>query len=273
MKTVRALFLVAVLPVVAASAIAQNEKPKDPPAATPAKQTPPADKEKDHKDDKPAQPAAEKFVYVKMSTSMGDMVIELNNEKAPISTANFLSYVDSGFYSSTCFHRVISDFMIQGGGFTTDLKQKPTSAPIKNEWQNGLKNLRGTLAMARQGDRSPNPKTVNSATSQFFINVKDNGFLDNTQPDGGAYAVFGKVVEGMDVVDKIRVVKTGVKPAQAIDGSGAAVNTQFPDVPNETVEIKSVVRLTKDEAAKFAPSEEKKEEKKNDEKPRPTDGR
>ncbi|MFO0830869.1 MAG: peptidylprolyl isomerase [Phycisphaerales bacterium] len=251
--------LFAAVPLMLAQvALAQGDKAQTP-AQKPKEQAPaPADKPQDHKDEKPTQPTAEKFVYVKMATSMGDIVIELNNEKAPISTANFLSYMDSGFYTGTCFHRVISDFMVQGGGFTTDMKQKPTNAPIKNEWQNGLKNLRGTVAMARQGDRMPNPKTVNSATSQFFINVKDNNFLDSVQADGGAYAVFGKVVEGMDVVDKIKAVKTGVKSAQALDGAGNAVNTQFGDVPTETVEIKTITRLSKDESAKYAPAEEKK---------------
>jgi cyclophilin family peptidyl-prolyl cis-trans isomerase len=148
---------------------------------------------------------------VLLETSLGTITIALDDQKAPISAANFLSYVDSGHYDGTIFHRVIDGFMIQGGGFTPDMKQKPTGKPIKNEWQNGLKNKKYTLAMARLGDGRPNPSTVDSATAQFFINVKDNDFLDRAQPDGGAYAVFGTVTAGTDVVDKIRVVKTGTR--------------------------------------------------------------
>jgi peptidyl-prolyl cis-trans isomerase A (cyclophilin A) len=132
---------------------------------------------------------------------MGDIVLELDQERAPLSTANFLAYVDKGHYDQTVFHRVIKDFMIQGGGFTADLKQKSTMDPIENEWSNGLKNSRGTIACARTSD-------PNSATAQFFINVKDNDFLSQPR-DGAGYAVFGKVVEGMDIVDKIREVPTG----------------------------------------------------------------
>jgi cyclophilin family peptidyl-prolyl cis-trans isomerase len=135
---------------------------------------------------------------VVLQTSMGQIVIELYPDKAPISVENFLKYVDSGFYSGTIFHRVIPNFMVQGGGFTTDMQQKKTQAPIQNEASNGLKNDRGTLAMARTND-------PNSATAQFFINVKDNAFLNYSGPGprGAGYAVFGKVVEGMDVADKI----------------------------------------------------------------------
>ncbi len=142
---------------------------------------------------------------VKLTTSRGAITIELDPVKAPISTENFLSYVKAGTYDGTIFHRVIANFMIQGGGFTPDMAKKPTSKPIKNEWQNGLKNMRGTIAMARLGG------DPNSATNQFFINVVDNGFLDRPQSDGAAYAVFGKVTEGLDVVDAIRTVKTGNK--------------------------------------------------------------
>ena len=153
---------------------------------------------------------------VKLATTMGDIRIELNAEKAPKSVANFLQYVKSGHYDGTVFHRVIPTFMIQGGGFTSALAQKPTLAPIPLESKNGLNNVKGSVAMARTG----NP---NSATSQFFINVVDNPFLDaaNSQ-DGNGYAVFGKVVAGMDVVDKIRTVPTGAKggnenvPVQAV---------------------------------------------------------
>lgn len=144
--------------------------------------------------------AAEK-PKVLLSTTLGDIEIELEAEKAPISTANFLSYVDSGYYAGTQFHRVIPGFMVQGGGFDADMQQKDTQAPIKNEADNGLHNVRGTLAMARTQVRD-------SATSQFFINHKDNAFLDHGSRDFG-YAVFGKVVKGMDVVDKIAQVPTG----------------------------------------------------------------
>lgn len=141
---------------------------------------------------------------VKLTTSMGAITIELNKEKAPISTENFVKYVESGHYNGTIFHRVIDGFMVQGGGFTRDMQQKAVLAPIKNEASNGLKNEIYTLAMARTGVRD-------SATAQFFINVKANDFLNyrDETPQGWGYAVFGKVVEGMDIVDKIRKVPTG----------------------------------------------------------------
>ena len=140
---------------------------------------------------------------VKLATSEGDIVVELDAAKAPKSVANFVEYVKAGHYNGTVFHRVISTFMIQGGGMTADLKEKPTRAPIPLESRNGLTNQRGTVAMARTSD-------PNSATSQFFINVKDNDFLNQAQSrDGNGYAVFGKVVEGMDVVDKIKATATG----------------------------------------------------------------
>ncbi len=145
---------------------------------------------------------------VKLTTSLGDIVIQLNSEKAPISAANFLSYVTEGFYSGTIFHRVIPDFMAQGGGFDTSFNQKAVHAPIKNEADNGLKNTRGTLAMARTG-------VVDSATAQFFINLKDNTFLNHTAKNasGWGYAVFGEVIEGMDVVDKMATQATGNRGA------------------------------------------------------------
>ena len=151
---------------------------------------------------------------VKLTTSMGDIVIELNKEKAPISTENFVKYVQSGHYDGTVFHRVIKDFMVQGGGFTKDGKQKPTQAPIKNESTNGLKNENYTVAMARTGVRD-------SATSQFFINTKNNDFLDYSgeSPTSWGYAVIGKVVEGKEVVDKIKAVpvqRTSVSEAQPL---------------------------------------------------------
>ena len=161
---------------------------------------------------------------VLMKTSLGDIKIELYPDKAPITVKNFLEYVKEGFYDHTIFHRVIDGFMIQGGGFTADFVQKPTHASIKNEADNGLKNSKGTIAMARTAD-------VNSATAQFFINVVDNTPLDfrgKTSRDYG-YCVFGKVIEGMDVVDKIKKVKTTDKGPYA-------------NVPAETVEIISVTQ-------------------------------
>jgi peptidyl-prolyl cis-trans isomerase A (cyclophilin A) len=134
---------------------------------------------------------------VRLATSAGDIVLELNKEKAPKSVDNFVQYVKAGHYDSTIFHRVIDGFMIQGGGMTADMREKPTRAPIPLESHNGLSNVRGALAMARTA-------APNSATAQFFINVKDNPFLDQ----GDGYAVFGKVISGMDVVDKIRTTPT-----------------------------------------------------------------
>jgi len=141
---------------------------------------------------------------VKLTTSMGPITLELDEAKAPQTVANFLKYVDAKHYDGTIFHRVIDGFMIQGGGFGKDMRQKPTEAAIKNESTNGLTNDNYTVAMARTGVRD-------SATSQFFINVKDNDFLNHTgkNPQGWGYAVFGKVVEGKDVVDKIKSVPTG----------------------------------------------------------------
>lgn len=140
---------------------------------------------------------------VKLTTNFGDIVIELNAEKAPITVANFLSYVEKGFYDGVIFHRVINDFMIQGGGFDVNMKQKATDATIKNEADNGLSNDKYTIAMART-------MVPDSASAQFFINVKDNDFLNFTAPttQGWGYCVFGKVVEGTDVIDKIKTVKT-----------------------------------------------------------------
>jgi len=143
---------------------------------------------------------------VKLQTSMGDMVIQLDAEKAPKTVDNFLTYVKEGFYDGTVFHRVINNFMIQGGGFESGMKQKSTHEPVENEANNGLKNDRYTLAMARTSD-------PHSATAQFFINVADNDFLNFTSPtpNGWGYAVFGKVVEGTEVVEQIKGVKTGTK--------------------------------------------------------------
>ncbi len=141
---------------------------------------------------------------IKLHTNYGDITLELDSEKAPITVQNFIDYVKSGNYDNTIFHRVIDGFMIQGGGFEPGLVQKPTRAPIRNEAANGLKNDKYTVAMARTSD-------VDSATAQFFINVADNDFLNHSSPtpQGFGYCVFGKVVEGMDVVDKIKKVRTG----------------------------------------------------------------
>ena len=156
---------------------------------------------------------------VRLTTSAGDIVLQLEAEKTPKTTANFLQYVRDGHYDGTIFHRVIENFMIQGGGMTPDMKQKPTRAPIPLESKNGLNNDRGTLAMARTGD-------PNSATAQFFINVKDNEFLNAARSqDGNGYAVFGKVISGMDVVDKIRATRTGNKgPHQNVPVDPITIN-------------------------------------------------
>ncbi len=161
-------------------------------------------------------------VEVLMKTSKGDITLALDPDKAPKTVENFLRYVDEGFYNGTVFHRVISGFMIQGGGLTPDLQKKPTHAPVVNEAKNGLRNVRGSIAMARTRD-------PHSATAQFFINHRDNPNLDYRSFDGWGYAVFGKVVEGMDVVDAIAAVKTTHK-----NGRG--------DVPVEPVIIESVTR-------------------------------
>ena len=159
---------------------------------------------------------------VTLSTSMGDVKIELHADKAPVSTQNFLDYVNEKFYDGLIFHRVIAGFMIQGGGFDAQMKQKKTKAPIKNEATNGLKNKLGSIAMARTN-------VVDSATAQFFINVKDNEFLNhkNTSPDAYGYAVFGQVIGGLDIVQRIEKVKTGSQG-------------MHQDVPVEAVVINSV---------------------------------
>ena len=162
---------------------------------------------------------------VALDTSHGRVVLELYPDKAPKTVENFLQYVKSGFYDGTIFHRVIPDFMIQGGGFASDMRQKPTRSPIQNEADNRVRNERGTIAMARTGD-------PHSATAQFFINLKDNGFLDRaSSQDGVGYAVFGKVISGMEVVDQIAGVRTTTKGP-------------YGDVPVEPITIKSV-RVTK----------------------------
>jgi peptidyl-prolyl cis-trans isomerase A (cyclophilin A) len=159
---------------------------------------------------------------VVIETSMGNIAVELDAEKAPVTVKNFLKYVDDGFYEGTIFHRVIPGFMVQGGGFTPEMREKPTNPPIPLEVGKGLSNTRGTIAMARTS-------VPNSATSQFFINVADNEQLDT---GGGGYAVFGKVIEGMDVADKIVAVKRGSKGPH-------------DDVPVEPIVIKSIKRKAK----------------------------
>ena len=163
---------------------------------------------------------------VLMKTLLGDMTLELDADKAPATVANFVEYAQSGHYDGTIFHRVINDFMVQGGGFDTDMRQKGTNAPIQNEANNGLKNDRGTIAMARTMD-------PHSATAQFFINVSDNDFLNfsGENMQGWGYAVFGRVVEGEDVLDKIRVVPTGSQAGHQ-------------DVPTDPIVIESVTVLS-----------------------------
>lgn len=169
----------------------------------------------------------ERYLCASMQTSKGDIVLALDIVKAPMSTENFLGYMNEGFYDGTIFHRVIGDFMIQGGGYTETLHKKETKQPVENEAENGLKNVRGSIALARTG----NP---HSATSQFFINTVDNPFLNHRSktPRGWGYAVFGKVVSGMDVVDAIGNVKTG--------GAGPFKK----DVPSEVITIKSIKSIS-----------------------------
>jgi cyclophilin family peptidyl-prolyl cis-trans isomerase len=172
-------------------------------------------------------------VKVKMETNRGDIILELDSAKAPLTVANFLSYAASGFYEKTIFHRVMSNFMIQGGGYDEDLVRKTTKEPIQNEASNGLKNKRGTISMARL----PDP---HSATAQFFINVQDNPALDHTGDQNGrtwGYAVFGKVVKGMDVVDEIRNTQTGRV-------------SSFNDVPIKSMRIEKVTVIKDEKTSK-----------------------
>ena len=161
---------------------------------------------------------------VKLTTTLGEVIIQLNTEKAPVSSANFLTYVNEGFYNGTVFHRIIPDFMAQGGGFDTSFNQKAVHAPIKNEANNGLKNTRGTLAMARTND-------PDSATAQFFINYKDNSFLNHTSQtsSGWGYAVFGEVIDGMDVVDAMA--------KQATSNRGGHENVPKTNIVIEKAEV------------------------------------
>ncbi|MFZ0008145.1 MAG: peptidylprolyl isomerase [Steroidobacteraceae bacterium] len=159
---------------------------------------------------------------IRFETTHGGFTVELFEKEAPVTVANFLRYVDDGFFDGTIFHRIVPGFVIQGGGLTQDFSSKKTRTPISNEAQNGLKNTRGSLSMARTSD-------INSATSQFFVNLKDNGFLDHGPRDYG-YAVFGQVTEGMDVIDKIARVGTGTRRG-------------YQDAPVEDVVIQSARRL------------------------------
>jgi len=159
---------------------------------------------------------------IRFETTLGSFTIEFFEKEAPISVANFLAYIDEGFFDGTIFHRIVPGFVIQGGGFTEDMSQKRTKPAIKNEADNGLKNARGTLSMARTND-------INSATSQFFVNLKDNDFLDHTRGNFG-YAVFARVTEGLEVIDKIAAVETGRKKG-------------FDDVPVAPVIMTSVRRI------------------------------
>lgn len=159
---------------------------------------------------------------IRFETTLGDFTIELFEKEAPETVVNFLRYIDDGFFNGTIFHRIVSGFVIQGGGFTEDMTQKRTQPPIKNEADNGLKNTRGTLSMARTND-------INSATSQFFVNLKDNDFLDHKRGNFG-YAVFARVTSGMEVIDKIAAVQTGRRRG-------------FDDVPVDAVTMKSVHRI------------------------------
>ena len=165
---------------------------------------------------------------VAFKTTLGNFVVELDDVKAPKTTANFLNYVKSGFYNGTIFHRVIDGFMIQGGGFTSDLNQKSTNAPVVSEAQNGLRNNRYTIAMARTSD-------PDSATSQFFINVNDNAALDFPNAMGNGYTVFGKVISGTQTIDAIRKIPTMVAPAPRMG--------RMADVPSKTVTIESATLL------------------------------
>ncbi|MFQ5511503.1 MAG: peptidylprolyl isomerase [Candidatus Krumholzibacteriia bacterium] len=185
----------------------------------------------------PADAKEEKNPIVVLETTLGDITLELNAEKAPITVDNFMWYVDHKFYDGLIFHRVISNFMIQGGGFTKDLVKKKGNPAIKNEADNGLKNVRGSIAMARTG-------VINSATSQFFINVKDNGSLNfrNKTPQGYGYAVFGMVTDGLDVVDAIKGVQTVSKGG-------------YNDVPATAVVIKRAYRKDAKAASRKARKE------------------
>ncbi len=247
--TITKLFAFLAATCLATMSFAQGDtgKPMSPASAQPAsKETP---KSEPARSEKPAAPKTSdtkpkpnpEYEYVRMSTSKGDIVVALDKTNAPISTANFMSYVDKKFYDNTVFHRVLKDFVVQGGGFDAELKEKTTEAPIKNEWDNGLKNTKGTIAMARQA-------AADSATSQFYFNVGDNAALDIQRPPAGnaAYAVFGHVVSGMDVLDAIRSVKTTERMGAIPSGKPI----RLENCPTENVVLRSVVKISKAEAEK-----------------------
>ena len=185
------------------------------------------------------QQAESRYEYAMLETNKGNILLQLDRARAPISVRNFMKYVDDGGYDGTIFHRVINGFMIQGGGFTPEMTKKPSMAPIKNEWMNGLKNENGTIAMARTND-------ANSATNQFFINVNNNVNLDRPISGGAGYAVFGRVVMGMDVVNGIKSVKTG-----SVKG--------YQNVPLQPVIIEKVVKVSPEKAAEMLQGENAKE--------------
>jgi len=238
MKPFAALLAAYALSAASLTVAAQGEAPKQPasdpasaPASTPAAPKAPATPADKPEGKKPA-PATpderkENLVFVTLETSKGNIVLELNSEKAPITVKNFVEYVQKGHYSGTTFHRVIPTFMIQGGGMSADMKEKATGRGIQNEGLNGLKNVRGAIAMARTND-------PNSATAQFFINTVDNAFLDAT-PNRPGYAVFGRVIAGLDVVDQIKDVKTTTKG-------------MHQNVPVEPITINAAKVITAEEA-------------------------
>jgi len=199
-----------------------------------------------------AQEKMQEIPRVTLQTTMGNIVLELMPHESPIASNNFLDYAESGFYEGTVFHRVVKGFVVQGGGYTVDYEQKPTNPAIKNEANNGVKNIRGMVAMARSSD-------PNSATSQFFININDNGFLDHKSPtkNGWGYAVFATVVEGMDVVDAIQDVETGA-------AGSFRRNVPVEPILVEAVSIDSVMRVVEvqdksaelDEPVEFIPEDE-----------------
>lgn len=230
--------------------------PAGTPAATPSNEPPPSlsnrgapekkpEGETKHEGSDAAKSAGAPLEYVQMSTTMGTVILELNRDKAPLSVENFLKYVDKGFYDGTIFHRIIKTFVIQGGGFTADMTQKDTDPPIKNECTNGLKNVRGSLSMARTQD-------PDSATSQFFINVVDNidgqpQNLDNPINGGPGYAVFGRIYAGMAVVDTIKDVPVGTVRVDTPRGQMPMSN-----VPKQAVMVIKMSRITEAEAKKAA---------------------
>ncbi|MFO0963409.1 MAG: peptidylprolyl isomerase [Phycisphaerales bacterium] len=209
----------------AGAASAQENKPAAPAPAAPAPAA-------------PAAPAAKSGpVFVVFQTTKGDILLELDPAKAPISVDNFMKYVKAGFYDGTVFHRVVPGFVVQGGGFDQNYKQKATNPPIKNEWTNGLKNLEGTISMARL----PSP---DSATSQFFLNLKNNTGLDGA--NGPGYAVFGRIVDGMEVMHVIGKAPSHQREVTVSDGG----KQYFSDVPVEAIAITKAMEITPDEAAK-----------------------